>query len=247
MTTEQLKAQFRSIFTREVPLPGAGDTTRRHRLLFEIGRMDLSLARLAEAHWDAIAILAENGSSAKTNCLYGVWASERPGHALTLEALEDLFRINGKKLVCSGAGSVDRALVTVGGPEPQLVDIDLRGNANCLQFDDSNWNTNAFRETNSSNVTFQNVAVSPEDLIGKPGWYLQRPGFWHGACGPAACWAGGAATLVDYAKKQSREDPHTLAHFGGMRASIWAWPIHRAVAACPSIWSRRINGSTCRR
>jgi hypothetical protein len=50
---------------------------------------------------------------------------------------------------------------------------------------------------------------------------LQRPGFWHGACGPAACWAGGAAGLVDYAKEQSREDPHTLAHLGAMHAAIW--------------------------
>ena len=48
------------------------------------------------------------------------------------------------------------------------------------------------------------------DLIGEPGWYLERPGFWHGACGPAACWAGGAAGLVDYAERQSRYDSHTI-------------------------------------
>jgi hypothetical protein len=32
---------------------------------------------------------------------------------------------------------------------------------------------------------------------------------------------GGAAGLVDYAREQSREDPHTLAHLGRMHASVW--------------------------
>jgi len=222
MTAEAFIGQFRSIAIQEVPLPGAGDTARRHRMLFDIARKDLSLVRLVEAHWDAVAILAENGSKPKANCLYGVWASQRPGQPLTLERRQDLFLINGIKMFCSGAGLVDRALITIDSPQQQLADVDLRNKGADIQFDDSGWKTNAFRETKTSTVTFHNVAVSLEDLIGAPGWYLQRPGFWHGACGPAACWAGGSAGLVDYAKKQSREDPHTLAHLGAMDASIWA-------------------------
>ncbi len=137
MTAETLAAQFRAITTEEFPLPGAGDTGRRHRLLFEIGRKDLSLARMAEAHWDAVAIIAESGSKPKAHCLYGVWASERPGKALTLEEREGSFRIDGKKMFCSGAGLIDRALVTAGGAEPQLMDVDLPGNVDSIQFDDS--------------------------------------------------------------------------------------------------------------
>jgi alkylation response protein AidB-like acyl-CoA dehydrogenase len=117
---------------------------------------------------------------------------------------------------------IDRALVTVGGLEQRLVDIDLRQNSHLIQFDGSEWKTNAFRETRTDTGTFNQVPVSVGSFIGDPGWYLQRPGFWHGACGPAACWAGGAAGLVDYASRQSREDPHTIAHFGAMHASIWA-------------------------
>ena len=223
MTTEAFVVQLRKTVAEEIPLPGAGNTDRRYRSLFEIGRRNLSLARMAEAHWDAVAILKENGSNPKPDCLYGVWASERPGQAITLERNRDSsFRINGKKMFCSGAGLVDRALITVGGPQPQLVDADLRDNDRFLHFDDSEWKTNAFRETRTSTVTFENLPIIPEELIGAPGWYLQRPGFWHGACGPAACWAGGAAGLVEYANEQSREDPHTLAHLGAMRASIWA-------------------------
>jgi hypothetical protein len=58
---------------------------------------------------------------------------------------------------------------------------------------------------------------------------LNRLGFWHGACGPAACWAGGAVGLVDYASIQHRDDPHTMAHLGAMMASTWA--LHRYLEA----------------
>jgi hypothetical protein len=70
-------------------------------------------------------------------------------------------------------------------------------------------------------VTFEAMPISRNDFVGPTGFYLSRPGFWHGACAPAACWAGGAAGLVDWAAKQKRSDSHTLAHFGAMRSSLW--------------------------
>jgi hypothetical protein len=51
-------------------------------------------------------------------------------------------------------------------------------------------------------VTFRSLPVDRSDLVGPVRWYLERPGFWHGACGPAACWAGGASHLVDAALRQ---------------------------------------------
>jgi alkylation response protein AidB-like acyl-CoA dehydrogenase len=211
-----------SLLQETLPLPGAGATADRHRRLFDIGRADLSWARLAEAHWDAVAILAEDGRQPQPVCVYGVWASERPGEELTLKECENFFELSGQKSFCSGAGLIDRALVTVRGSEHRLVDIDLRQNARLIVFDGSEWKTSAFRETRTAIAIFREVRVLYRDLIGEPNWYLQRTGFWHGACGPAACWAGGAAGLVDYAMHQSRRDPHTMAHLGAMHASIWA-------------------------
>ena len=72
-------SRLRSLVAEELPLPGAGSTPLRHQRLMEIGREDLALVRLAEAHWDAVAILAEAGRSPEENLLYGVWASERQG------------------------------------------------------------------------------------------------------------------------------------------------------------------------
>lgn len=211
-----------SLLRETLPFPGAGATPERHRRLFEVGCLDLSLARLAEAHWDALAILEEDGRQAQPNCLYGVWASERPGQKLILTKSNGFFLLSGQKAFCGGAGLIDRALVTVNGDEHRLVDIDLRKNAHLIIFDDSEWKTSAFRETRTEGAVLHVVPVSYDDFIGEPNWYLERPGFWHGACGPAACWTGGAAGLVDYAIDQSRCDSHTLAHLGAMHAAIWA-------------------------
>ena len=126
MTGEQLIVKLRSTLSAGMPLPGAGKTALRHRRLMEIGRENLSLARLAEAHWDAVAILAEAGRDAEAGAIYGVWASEIPGQALRLKPSEGCLKISGSKRFCTGAGLIDRALVTVGGPDPQLIEVDLR-------------------------------------------------------------------------------------------------------------------------
>jgi alkylation response protein AidB-like acyl-CoA dehydrogenase len=222
MTGEQIITRLRSTLSRGMPLPGAGQTAIRHRRLMELGRENLSLARLAEAHWDAVAILAEAGREPEPAAIYGVWASEIPGQELTLASRNGSLTISGTKRFCTGAGLIDRALVTVGCPDSQLVDVDLGRNAGTICFDSSSWVTEAFAETRTATTTFTAAPLAPEQLVGAANWYVQRPGFWHGACGPAACWAGGATGLIDYALAQERNDPHTLAHLGAMQASVWA-------------------------
>jgi alkylation response protein AidB-like acyl-CoA dehydrogenase len=212
MTRDALIARVREVIAQPVPLPGCGHTSLRHQILFDVGREDLSLARIIEAHWDALAILAEAAHTPDPSAIYAVWAAEAPGKSLRIDDLA----ISGSKPFCSGAGIVDRALVTVKQPAEYLIDVDLRHRNQTLLFDDTGWKTFAFAETHTSLATFASV------LVGPPGFYLHRPGFWHGALGPAACWAGGAAGLFDWAQHQSRSDPHTLAHLGAMRAAVWS-------------------------
>lgn len=235
MNAEFLATRLRELVVEQLPLPGAGNTAERHFRLMQIGREDLSLAKLAEAHWDAVSILGEAGRPAEPGALYGVWASEIPGKALRLEKAETGYKINGGKMFCSGAGMVDRALVTVGIPESQLVEIDLRLNSARIEVDLSAWATDAFRLTQTGAVKFRGVEVLKEHLVGDADWYLNRPGFWHGACGPAACWAGGVAALVDFAMESSRDDPHTLAHLGAMNANDWL------MKACLAVAGREID------
>ena len=117
MTGVPLLRRMRALVEEDLPLPGAGDTAGRHRRLMNVAREDLSLARLAEAHWDAVAILTEAGRVPAPGVLYAVWAAEKPGSALQLEAQPGGgFTLTGEKAWLSGAGLVDRALVTAGEP-----------------------------------------------------------------------------------------------------------------------------------
>jgi alkylation response protein AidB-like acyl-CoA dehydrogenase len=216
----ELIERLRNVMDESLPLPGHGQTALRHRRLMEIGREDLSLARLAEAHTDAVAILAEAGREPEPGKLYGVWAAEIPGESLRLENHSEGYRLTGQKSFCSGAGLIDRALITLGGDDPRLVEVNLTQLA--VTFDASAWSTEAFALTNTATALFAGARVAAAAVVGSPGFYLQRPGFWHGACGPAACWAGGAIGLIDWAITQLREDAHTLAHLGAMQASAWS-------------------------
>lgn len=204
-----------------LPLPGSGQTAQRLAALQEFGRLDLGLARLIEAHTDALAILGEAGRTGRPGLLYGVWASDGPSSLLTLSRNDDgSLRLDGTKRYCTGAPFLDAALVTArDGQEIQIVDVSL--NSSGLTVDASDWASPAFSETITATVTFDNVSVRQQDLVGGPGWYLTRPGFWHGALGPAACWAGGASGLVDAARNLNRRDPHSQAQLGALEAADW--------------------------
>lgn len=222
MTRPEFTDRVRHTCGKQLPIPGAGHTAQRHLCLLEVAREDLSLARIVEAHFDAVAILADANREPVYDALYGVWASEIPGKSLTLSETSNGFLINGAKSFCSGAGLIDHALVTVAAPDPFLIDIDLHTHADTLSIDTSAWKPAAFAQTNTATVTFHDTPVSRDAILGQRGWYLTRPGFWHGAIGPASCWAGGALGLVDYARNQSRSDPHTLAHLGALEADAYA-------------------------
>ncbi len=216
MTASELQTRLRELATERLPAPGTGNTLARHRRLFEAAREDLSLAKLAEAHWDACAILEEAGREPAPGAIYAVWASKTPDDAVRLH--DGL--LTGIKPFCSGLGLVDRALITLDEPHDALLELDLTAHRGLFSTDMSAWITPAFSATQTGTITFSGIEVDGSWIVGDEGWYLKRPGFWHGACGPAACWAGGAAGLLHYANQTSRSDPHTLAHLGAISAEV---------------------------
>jgi len=185
-----------------------------------LGRADLSIARLAEAHTDAIAIMAEQGRPPHSDGVYGVWASDGPKSRLTAVRAGEGWSINGVKQYCSGAGIIDAALVTAQAPEGILL-FDIPLDAPGITVLESPWANPAFSDTATGPVRFEEVTVPHAGAIGGPGWYLARPGFWHGAMGPAACWAGGALSLIDAAATLNRSDPHSRAQVGALMALGW--------------------------
>lgn len=211
--------QLQQIIQATTLLPNEVTYAQRLLHLFAIGQMGLSLAKLAEAHWDALAILHEAQAPYQNNILYGVWAAQIPNQPLTLNKKAGCWYLSGKKMFCSGAGLVERALVTADG---WLLDIELNSHPeHTIQYDTSSWITQAFKETQTATVFFNELPIADDCFIGAHQWYLERFGFWQGALGPAACWAGGAAGLIDYALHQRRRDPHTLAHLAAMNTNIW--------------------------
>jgi alkylation response protein AidB-like acyl-CoA dehydrogenase len=204
----------------DVPLPGHGRTPVRHEALFDLGREDLSLARIIEAHSDAQAILADAGRAARPGELYGVWASDGPQSRVTADRIPGGWRLQGMKQYCSGATFVTSALVTAHATDGVVL-FDVRTDRDVVRALPSNWATPAFAETATGPVAFDGVRVAESALVGPPRWYLARPGFWHGALGPAACWAGGARSLIDAARNLKRRDPHSRAHQGALDAIAW--------------------------
>jgi alkylation response protein AidB-like acyl-CoA dehydrogenase len=165
MTSDSLRRRLAAICDEELPLPGKGSTAQRHARLMQVGREDLSLARLAEAHWDAVAILAEAGRTGSRGCLYGVWASEIPDRGLQLRPVANGYVISGTKLFCSGADIVGRALVTVASPEPYLVELDVEHLREHTLVDVGSWKTDAFRTTRTGTVSFDDFPVHADAII----------------------------------------------------------------------------------
>jgi hypothetical protein len=85
----------------------------------------------------------------------------------------------------------------------------------------SNWQTPALAEAGISSVSFDTVVIGTQSAIGAPDWYLRRSGFWHGAVGPAACWAGAAMSLIDAARDLRPTQQHARAQLGAMEAIAW--------------------------
>ncbi len=219
--------------------PAGGRTAERHLALFEIARSHtVSVARIVEAHTDAVSILRAAGSSPRRGEIYGVWASAGPSDDTRIDRRCQASTewssaqsvINGTKPFASGLGLVTRALVTavwstrgnpVAASAPVLVDVDVAPISSIVT-DLTAWSTPALAESATGSVRFDEHPVDDADMVGPPGWYLDRVGFWHGACGPAACWAGAAAGLVDAAEHIVDADPHRRAHLGAMRSDVWA-------------------------
>jgi alkylation response protein AidB-like acyl-CoA dehydrogenase len=178
-----------------LPLPGQGEMGRRFRVLAALAAVNLTAARVFEAHTDALAILAqagveEDGAGAAT---YGVFAAEGPGDPLRAEVLgDDRFRLSGTKHWCSLGSRLDAALVTAHVPGGRrLFRVDLH-DPSVSAAPTSAWVARGLRTVTSTSLRFDST---PAWAVGETDWYLTRPGFSWGGIGVAACWYGGALGL----------------------------------------------------
>ncbi len=204
-----------------LPLPGRGRTRRRWAALADLAEEDLSLARLAEGHADALAILAELGQATPpAGSRWGVWAAQPPGPGLAARRggrVRGGWRLDGIKQYCSGAHSCTDALVTAAGPDGnRLFAVSTRD----LVPVPGSWPATGMAASDTLDVRFTGIPAEP---VGRPGSYIDRPGFAHGGAGVAACWHGGARgvgkTLLAAAAERD-VGPHALAHLGAVDIAL---------------------------
>lgn len=202
-----------------LPDPGSGATPARFARLWEIAATDPSLGRLAEAHYDAVSILHEAGRAPALGATYGVWAAGGRDPA-TLSRDGDGVRLTGRKHWCSGATLVSHAVITARDRASNaLVVVDMSEPG--ARPAPATWTSPAFEAVDTRTVDFD-LRLDVDNVIGTDDWYLRRPGFWHGAVGVAACWAGCAAGLMGRLTSAWPGDPHSAAHLGAIDAGLWA-------------------------
>ncbi|WP_374022486.1 acyl-CoA dehydrogenase [Mycobacterium sp. HNNTM2301] len=207
----------------ELPLPASGRTAERWQRLSSLAEENIVAARVAESHLDAVAILHElGGKPPESGQLWGVWAAESPDAVLTATDTNGAFTLTGTKVWCSGAGFCTHALVTArledgtrGLFAVQVTDASVKPLP-------STWWNAGMAGSDTRPVQFTNThAVA----VGDPGDYVNRPGFWHGAIGVAACWLGGARRVADPLYRCARSesaDAYSLAHLGAVDAALAA-------------------------
>ena len=205
-------------FGKLLPWPGGGATATRWAVLAEVAARNLTVARVLEAHTDALAIRHEFDPSVPADDrTWGVFAAEAPD--ARLDAVDG--RLNGTKPWCSLAGRLDAALVTAhvdGGRA--LFEVDLHDPGVKVEPDDA-WVARGLRTVTSAPVHFSAV---PATQVGDVGWYLRRDGFAWGGLGVAACWLGGAVGLARtlHARSRGRDGELAAAHAGAVDVALHA-------------------------
>ncbi|TFD52737.1 acyl-CoA dehydrogenase [Cryobacterium frigoriphilum] len=257
---------------RSVPRIGDGDTATLFETLASLGAIDLTAARVAEAHFDALAILNQatidpSGLFSMTDSATGVWgvfAAEAGGMRLTAAPWSGAapeavgldagprpaarWRLDGTKPWCSLAGSITHALVTAhtSDTERRLFAVDLRQPGVGVRT--GGWVALGLPRVPSGPVDFAAVEARP---IGADGWYLSRPGFAWGGIGVAACWFGGAVGLArqlyaaEHRPPNHAPDQVALAHLGAIDVllSACATTLAQAAAAIDSGAATGVDGA----
>jgi alkylation response protein AidB-like acyl-CoA dehydrogenase len=139
----------------------------------------------------------------------------------------------GRKVLCSGAGHVARALVTArdaAAPDalPRMLLVPL---APGERADLSVWTAQGMRASATGAVEFTGLRVAPDMPVGIPGDYTRQPDFSAGAWRFAAVHCGGLEAVLgalrDHHRRTGRGgDPHQAARLG-----------HAAIAAATArLW-----------
>lgn len=203
---------------------GLGDLDQQATLctiLRLIGGADLAVARLFEGHVNAVMLVSRYGTSAqigslaesvRSGGLSGVWGAE-DAQGLRRVQRGDSWSLQGRKILASGAGMIERPLITMGSPEGHvlyLLNLETDGRA-----DITSWTPLGMKASASGTIDLTGVVVGPSEQIGGAGDYMRQPFFSGGAWRFCAAQLGAMEQLTKLycarLRARSREsDPYQL-------------------------------------
>jgi alkylation response protein AidB-like acyl-CoA dehydrogenase len=166
-----------------------------------IGRGNLSLGRLYEAHVNVLRLIVRYGTESQmrhaadlalAGQLIGLWVTDVPDAQVYLT--ED-FVLHGMKAPCSGTGYIRHALITARAPggASRMVII---GPVPARNTDPSGWAMQGMRAARNGRIIMEGLSVAASALIGSDGDYLREPDFSAGAWRGAAVALGGLEALA---------------------------------------------------
>ncbi|MBV9357336.1 MAG: acyl-CoA dehydrogenase [Chloroflexi bacterium] len=153
--------------------------------------------------------------------IFGIWNTWNTGtdDGVELVPTRSGYRMRGSKTFASGAGHIARAIVTGrlpdGGWQMCLVAMD-RVDA---EVDRTFWHPLGMRSSASHRITFHDVPLDSDELVGKPGDYERDPLFRGGTLRFAAAQVGSAQELFEvscrYVQSVGRSgDPYQIERAG---------------------------------
>ena len=167
-------------------------------VLQTLGRGNLALGRLFEAHVNALRLVFRYGEDEVRHrvagdvlrgCLVGLWVTDPPTGGL---AVQGSGVLHGAKQFCSGAGHVPRAVVTAsdpaGGIRLAYVVNDAGFSATSLVS-----SLTGMRAATTGQVRYDHVAGM---VFGRAGDYLREPDFSCGAWRTSAVTVGGVEAVT---------------------------------------------------
>lgn len=223
---------------------GAAGAEAVFNLLYCLGDASLAVARLYEAHLNALQLILRYGSPSQAAAaaadvaaghLFALWVTDPPAGGAVLTPASGL---EGMKAFCSGAGVASRAVITAETQRGTQMLVVKAGPA--MQVQPSTIRLGGMRGSITGSVDFTGMAVAPEAVLGTVGDYLREPLFSAGAWRGSAAALGALRSLLEIFRRELRQrkrdgDPHQRARFGQLviaHETARLWTQQAALRAC---------------
>jgi alkylation response protein AidB-like acyl-CoA dehydrogenase len=179
-----------------------------------VGRANLSLGRIFEGHVNGAQLVAAYGDSRQrarlaqdldAGFVYGVWNTE-PAPGVAIVEGPSGGRLQGAKSFATGAGHIDRAVVTgrTATGDRRMVVVDA-GQAE--RADPSIWAVSGMKATVSGLYDLTDLPAGEAERLGGPGDYEREPRFSGGAWRFTAVQLGGIERILQLLRTHLVEGP----------------------------------------